>query len=46
MKTFNYYYGNQAITKSQFESNVPDNWQEQIVNFEFSWGYYKAVERD
>jgi hypothetical protein len=46
MKAFNYYYGNQPITKSEFERNVPENWQEQIENFEFSYGYFKAVERD
>jgi hypothetical protein len=46
MKTFNYYYGNQPITKSEFERNVPENWQEQIENYEFSYGYFKAVERD
>jgi hypothetical protein len=46
MKTFNYYYGNQPITKSEFERNVPENWREQIENYEFSYGYFKAVERD
>jgi hypothetical protein len=46
MRKFNYYYGSQPILKSEFEKHVPENWQELVENFEFSWGYYKAIERD
>lgn len=44
--TFNYYYGSQVISKSVFEANVPENWEDEVIDFEFSWGYYKAVQRD
>jgi hypothetical protein len=47
MKKFNYFYNGQSITKSEFEKNVPENWQDDLNEFgEFSWGYYRAVERD
>jgi len=44
MKTYNYYYGRQPIPKSQFTSAVPKEWEKDVKNGEYSWGYYKAVE--
>ena len=45
MKKFNYFHNGVAITKLQFESNVPENWQENLDQYgEFSSGYYRAVE--
>ena len=41
---YNYYYNGQPIPKARFEANVPENWQEEIVNGEYSWGYYNAIQ--
>ena len=43
MKTYNYFYNGQPIPKSQFLS-VPENWEEEVENGEYSWGYYRATE--
>jgi hypothetical protein len=45
-KAYNFTYYGQAITIQQFESNVPKDWESQMQNYEFSWGGYKASERD
>lgn len=40
---FNYYYNGKAISKSNFESKVEENWLESIdENFNYSYGYYSA----
>jgi hypothetical protein len=39
----NYFYYAIPITKADFERNVPANWQEEIVFFEYSYGGYKAI---
>jgi hypothetical protein len=44
--TYNYFYGKQSITKKQFESVVPNGWENEVVNGEYSYGYYKAIERN
>jgi hypothetical protein len=45
--TFNYFKNGIAITKAQFESVVPANWQENLNEYgEYSWGYFKAILRD
>lgn len=46
MKTYNYFYNGVAISKAQFVSNVPENWEKEIENGEYSYGYYRAIERD
>ncbi len=46
MKTYNYFYNGTPITKSQFIKSVPENWEEEVENGEYSYGYYIAVERD
>jgi len=43
MKKYNYYYNGQPITKNQFISNVPENWENDLIDGEFSWGYYRAI---
>jgi len=46
MKTYNYYYYGQAISKQQFISNVPDNWKDDLDEYgEYSYGGYRAIER-
>ena len=46
MKTFNYFYYNQAITKIRFTDNVPENWESEVDGYgEYSYGGYKAIER-
>jgi hypothetical protein len=44
MKKYNYFYDGQPITKKQFEDAVPENWEKDVENGEYSWGYYRAVE--
>jgi len=47
MKKYNYFYNGQPILKSQFLSVVPEDWEKDIdKNGEYSWGYYRAVERE
>ena len=46
MKTYNYYYNGQPITRSQFLQSVPDNWENELIDGEYSNGYYRAVERN
>jgi len=46
MKTYSYYYNGQSITKSQFLQSVPDNWESEVIDGEYSSGYYRAVERN
>ncbi len=42
-QTFNYFYNGVAITKSQFEFIVPQNWQDYLSEYgSYSYGYYKA----
>lgn len=43
MKKYNYYYNGKPITKNQFISNVPENWESELIAGEFSWGYYRAI---
>jgi hypothetical protein len=44
MRKYNFFHNNVAITRKNFEANVPKNWESQIENFEYSSGYYRAVE--
>jgi hypothetical protein len=44
MKTYNYFYNGTPITKEQFLKVVPENWESEVENGEYSWGYYNAVE--
>ena len=44
MKTCNYFYDGTPITKAQFLKAVPENWENEVENGEYSWGYYRAVE--
>jgi hypothetical protein len=38
----NYFYYGQPITKKEFLKNVPENWEDEIIDFEYSWGGYRA----
>ena len=44
MKKYNYFYDSKPITKEQFMQSVPEDWENEIENGEYSWGYYRAVE--
>lgn len=46
MRKFNYFYNGQPITKSAFLNAVPENWENEVENGEYSYGYYRAVKRD
>lgn len=47
MKRFNYFCADVAVTKAQFEKNVPDNWEDELDEQGcYSYGYYKAIEID
>lgn len=39
----NYFYNGQPIQKAQFEKAVPENWKNEVVNGEYSWGYFNAI---
>lgn len=44
MKKYNYFYNGTPITMAQFLNAVPDNWKIEVVNGEYSWGCYRAIE--
>lgn len=44
MKKYNYYYDKTPIKKSRFEESVPENWEQDVINGEYSYGYYRAIE--
>ena len=46
MKTYNYFYDNQPVLKSEFLSNVPEKWELDIKDGEYLYGYYHAIERE
>ena len=49
MKTrkFNYFYNGVAISKKQFISNVPENWEKELDDMgNYSYGYYDAKSLD
>ena len=44
MKKYNYFYDGTPITKLKFEYIVPLDWEIKVVDGEYSWGHYKAIE--
>ena len=44
MKRYNYYYNGTPITKAQFLQSVPKDWEDEVKNGEYSYGYYRAIE--
>ena len=44
MKKYNFFYNGQAISKEIFLANVPKDWESQVENGEYSFGYYRATE--
>jgi hypothetical protein len=43
MRTHNYFYNNQSISKKEFESRVPNDWMENLDEYgNYSHGYYSA----
>lgn len=47
MKTYNYFYYGQSITKAQFLENVPENWEQDVDGYgEYSYGGYSAIDRE
>jgi hypothetical protein len=46
-KKFNFFYYGRPIPRAEFLKSVPDNWQEEVDEYGcYSWGGYRAVERD
>ncbi len=43
MKKYNFYFCGKVISRREFEDAVPTNWEDMVEDFEFSWGYYKAI---
>ena len=41
---FNYFYNGTPISKQNFESSVSAGWENEVVNGEYSYGYYRASE--
>ena len=47
MKKYNFFYNGRAITKAQFISNVPENWEKEVDEFGcYSYGNYNVNEID
>ena len=45
-KQYNYTYFGTAITRKEFEKNVPTNWESEVKNDEYHYGGYKAMMHD
>ena len=43
MKKYYYYYNGQPITKKQFLQVVPENWELEIEDNYYSYGYYSVI---
>ena len=43
---YNYFYDGRPISAENFRREVPADWEKDVVDGIFSWGYYRAVERD
>ena len=43
-KKYNYFYYGTPIFKANFVKEVPDNWEDEVINGAYSWGGYDAVE--
>lgn len=44
--TYTYAYNGVAIPRNQFVESVPSSWENEINEYgEYSYGYYRAVER-
>ena len=46
MKNYNFFYDGNAINRKTFENAVPVNWESEVINGEYSYGYFRAIERD
>lgn len=46
MKTYNYFHDKRPISKDQFLKAVPENWETEVIDGEYSYGYYRAIEMD
>ena len=46
MKKYNFYFDGQVISRQVFEQAVPENWESKVVRGEYSYGYYRVIERD
>jgi hypothetical protein len=46
MKKYNFFHYGVAISKSQFIANVPENWEDEVIDGEYNWGGYKSILRD
>lgn len=45
--TYNYFYYESPISKKNFLSNIPEDWESEVdESGEYSYGGYRAVERD
>ncbi len=45
MKKYNYYYNRQPISRKEFLTIAPENWESEVdENGEYSFGYYRATE--
>ena len=43
-KKYNYFYYGTPIFKANFVKEVPDNWEDEVIDGTYSWGGYDAVE--
>ena len=44
MKKYNFFHFFIPIMESEFTTNVPDNWESEVVDGYYSWGGYRASE--
>jgi len=42
---YNYFYDRNAIRKSEFLANVPENWKAEVKDGFYSYGCYNAYEK-
>lgn len=46
MKNYNYFYNGTSITPEQFKRFVPEGWEQEVKDGQYSYGYYRAIERE
>lgn len=42
-KRYNYFYNKQPISRERFILSVPNDWESQLIDDSYSYGYYRAI---
>lgn len=45
-KMYIYFYNKTPISKDNFVKKVPENWESEVIDSKYSYGYFTAIEID